>query len=294
MEGSDDDFEDVFPAAKVRCLDWKSCLCHSQTGSGDLKTFQTRSWRTLHDSADIRKDDTYMFLRKEGVTRNDNPRGFYHRLCYQNYTNKTNLTRLQNKRRKENDEEQQSEYPTSAPVPVITLSRQGLQGVHAISSVPSTAHSVSDGSVSSSARTTRRSMAKTNFSLCLLCQQLKKLDKHNYERLSDYQMDSSPGTLVQAARIRDDTRVLLATEDGSLDFHAAEVKYHASCYRDYTSKINLACVVRRHNACKWEENSTAGDVQERTAFAKAFSSLVYSIETKVICGKHSQNVTTSF
>ena len=200
MEGSDDDFEDVFPAAKVRCLDWKSCLCHSQTGSGDLTTFQTRSWRTLHDSADIRKDDTYMFLRKEGVTRNDNPRGFYHRLCYQNYTNKTNLTRLQNKRRKENDEEQQSEYPTSAPVPVITLSRQGLQGVHAISSVPSTAHSVSDG---------------------------------------------SPGTLVQAARIRDDTRVLLATEDGSLDFHAAEVKYHASCYRDYTSKTNLACVVRR-------------------------------------------------
>ena len=141
---------------------------------------------------------------------------------------------------------------------------------------------------------TRRSMAKTNFSLCLLCQQLKKMDKHNYERLSDCQMDSSPGTLVQAARIRDDTRVLLATEDGSLDFHAAEVKYHASCYRDYTSKTNLACVVRRHNACKWEENSTAGDVQERTAFDKAFSSLVYLIETKVICGKHSQNVTTSF
>ena len=56
-------------------------------------------------------------------------------------------------------------------------------------------------------------------------------------------MDISPVTLVQAARVRDDTRVLLATEYGNLDFHAAEVNYHTSCYRDYTSKKNLASVV---------------------------------------------------
>ena len=100
-------------------------------------------------------------------------------------------------------------------------------------------------------------------------------------------MDNSPVTFVQAARLPDDTRIFLATECGNLDFHAAKVKYHASCYRNYTSKKNLASVVRRHNACKWEERSTstAGDITERTPFGKAFSSLVHLLESRVISGK---------
>ena len=98
-------------------------------------------------------------------------------------------------------------------------------------------------------------------------------------------MDNSPVTLVQAARVPDDTRVLRATECGNFDFYAAEVKYHASCFRDYISKKNLASVVRRHNACKWEERSTACDITERTVFGKAFSSLVHLVESRVISGK---------
>ena len=49
------------------------------------------------------------FLRKEGVTREDNSRGYYHRLCYQKYTNNTNLRRLQKK------EQDESALATTTP-----------------------------------------------------------------------------------------------------------------------------------------------------------------------------------
>ena len=121
-----------------------------------LTVSQQRSWATLPDTAEVRQDDKYPFMRKEGVTREDNPRGYYHRLCYQNYTNKINLRHLQNNRRKEQDE--------SAPA-TTTLAAESQVCTNPSSS---TAVIVDQGS-SSSARTTRRSLAKTNFSLCLLC-----------------------------------------------------------------------------------------------------------------------------
>ena len=57
LERSDDEslvFEAVVPAAKVRCLDWRSCPCQCQREGGELTAFQQRSWATLHDTAEMR------------------------------------------------------------------------------------------------------------------------------------------------------------------------------------------------------------------------------------------------
>lgn len=76
-------------------------MCHvaSLSKSEGLTSFQERSWISLHNAESNRQDETFDFLRKEGVSAESEPGGVYHRNCYQDYTNKTNLTRLVKKRK---------------------------------------------------------------------------------------------------------------------------------------------------------------------------------------------------
>ena len=86
-------------------------------------------------------------------------------------------------------------------------------------------------------------------------------------------MDSSEA-VVQAGRIKDDAKVLPAVEDEALDFHAAEVKYHQTCYRYYASKTNAATIQNRHHSRRWDDLDTVAASQSgQRAFYTAFSAL---------------------
>ena len=75
----------------------------------------------------------------------------------------------------------------------------------------------------------------------MLCQKTKTVRKDGrisgYEVLSDLQTFEAADTLIDAAEICDDERVLLAIKDQ--DLVAIEVKYHKSCYRNYTNAKTL-------------------------------------------------------
>ena len=87
------------PPVKAYVLGWQNCLCHrpltSKKRNEQLTEFQARSWRTFRHAASILQDDASKFLAKEGVDEASEPRDFFHRSCYQDYTNKTNLSRLE-------------------------------------------------------------------------------------------------------------------------------------------------------------------------------------------------------
>ena len=268
--GEDDGLTAILPAPKVRRLDWQQCLCHGTTTgkSEKLTKFQSQSWLALHNAASVRLDETHAFLRKEGVTCEDEPRGVYHRSCYQNYTNKTNITRLQKKR-----EKMQEEASSATPVVQSSAVPTEAQGCIPVAPQP----------LSSERSTrTRTSLQQTDFKLCILCQKKKMQSKYTAESLSRCEMDSAVSSLVEAARIRDDARVLLATENGQLDFFAAEVCYHRSCYMSYTSKANLSSVVKKRSQCLWDGNAES----ERCAADKALCKLVGFVEQRIVSESH--------
>ena len=228
------------PPAIIRCLDWQSCLCHfpSLGQSEELTKISKRSWESLLNAANVRLDDTYEFPVKEGVEATDDPRGVFHRSCYQNYTNRTNLARLLKKREKEGNEAGQ----------LMHVSSNTAGDDSTICSEPTT-------SCAANKRVTRKSQAcQTDFKLCILCQKIKMEDKHRKEKIGRVEMDCAVATLLHAANVRGHERVLLATEYGKLDFFAAEVRYHPSCYRIYTNKKTLALIEQKQAVCTWDRS----------------------------------------
>ena len=265
-DSSDEGVRAMLPPAKVCRLDWTRCLCHEASllagKSEDLTEFQPRSWVSLHNAAAARQDATYDFLRKENVMADDKPRGVYHRSCFQNYTNKTNLDRLLNKRAKAG--EQLKDVASSLQSrPNIAVQ---FDGVDAAQTGTAAAVAATPGG-DRVGRRTRSVQPQTDFKLCILCQSVKMADKRNPEKLSRCEMDSTVGSLIEAARIRDDTRVLLATENGKLDFFAAEVVYHRSCYKAYTKKSTLQSL-QSQNSVDVRDEST-----EETAHNQALPKL---------------------
>ena len=107
------------------------------------------------------------------------------------------------------------------------------------------------------------SLPSTDSKLCILCQKKKMVSKHTAERLSHCEMDAAVARLMDAAEIRDDARVLLATGNEKSDFFAAEVCYHRSCYMAYTSKLNLKDIQNQQARCCWDK-----DIDNRSAADK--------------------------
>ena len=206
------------PPVKAYVLGLQNCLCHrpltSKKRNEQLTEFQARSWRNFRHAASIRQDDASKFLAKEGVDEASEPRGFFHRSRYQDYTNKTNLSRLE-KERDHSDvaavgEDDEAEHEEQYEPPKKRLTRMSIQ--------------------------------QTDLASCLICQGRKKIagNKYKKEKLSRVEMASGVATLVQAARRLNDKRVLLAIEDGNIDFYAAGIQYHPSCYRAYTYRASKA------------------------------------------------------
>ena len=220
-------------------INWNQCICHKDGESHDyqpLTQITETSWLTLTNAALVRKDHVYDKLQSYFKGE---PRGCYYRNCYQWYTHKQKLERLKRKR------ELQNEVPADTD----------------------------DSSRTTKSR--RSAVPRTKLVQCVICQTSKtsKSPGVRYEPLTSLETMTASENLLQAAKIRRDHRVSLAIE--GQDLVAIEVKYHRSCYREYTRKRNLENLAR-YNA---EEESTSG---YRTEYERAFNVLSKYIEEKII------------
>ena len=84
--------------------------------------------------------------------------------------------------------------------------------------------------------------------------------------------ERTPATFLNAARIRNDERVLLEIEGA--DLHAKDVLYHASCYKKYTSTRTIGRLANKRVA---EETDDSLSPQRR-----AFLRLVKDVEKTVL------------
>ena len=110
----------------------------------------------------------------------------------------------------------------------------------------------------------------------MLCQKTKTLPKDGrtsgYESLAELQTFEASKTLIDAAEIRNDARVLLAIKDQ--DLIALDVKYHKSCYRDYTNAKTLDRIKIKNE----QEN------EKMSIYDKAFDRIVKVVRDTVVDG----------
>ena len=112
-------------------------------------------------------------------------------------------------------------------------------------------------------RQTRSVLPGLDLKKCLFCQSEKRQRKNRRltEKLIRCTWHCTPSTLVRAARIRQDERVLLEIEDS--DLHAKDVLYHASCYKDFTCPRQLDLLLQKEL-----ESEVDVDSPQKRAFSK--------------------------
>ena len=128
-------------------------------------------------------------------------------------------------------------------------------------------------------RRTRSSLPRTDPKKCLICQEDKRdsRNRRKLEKLTRCEGDSTPVTLLNAAQIRGDERVLL--EIDQQDLWAKDVLYHTSCYKRFTSPSSLRVIVESEVA---KEDSAAEACELRNAKARAFVKLTEYIDENII------------
>ena len=209
----------------------KTCLCHTEGIKGVLTSFTDVSWRTFKDAACLRKDTIYESM--EGKW-DEGPFGGYHRACYQMYTAKSHLERVVRKRKSEEISEDKDDSEMQEGLPL-----------------------------------TRSSLQSTDIKSCIICQveKVDSQDRRRKEKLTTCQTLTAGESLVNAAKIRGDQRLLVAL-DGQ-DLIAIEVCYHRSCFRRYTNvKIS-------------EESRDQTDEDETQIYDDAFQELKNEVEIQL-------------
>ncbi|KAL9951848.1 hypothetical protein ACROYT_G044583 [Oculina patagonica] len=209
----------------------KSCLCHTEGIKGTITSFTEISWQTFKESAFLRKDSIYESMQEKWDV---GPFGGYHRVCYQMYTAKSHLQRVVKKRKLEevSEEEDISEVQKETPL-------------------------------------TRSALQLTDIKRCIICQD-EKVDSKNRRRkesLTMCQTRTAGESLLNAAKIRGDQRIVLELHDR--DLIAIEVCYHRSCYRKYTN-------VKISEASKEESDEIENEI-----FEEAFQELKNELENKL-------------
>ena len=146
----------------------------------------------------MRRDDVSKHM--EGKWESG-PFGGYHRTCYQMYTGKQHLERIVKKRKIDG-----------------TLVEDGAESIEMEVEVP----------------LTRSCLQSTDIKQCIICQKEKtdSKDRRRKEKLTLCQTMMAGASLIEAAKVRDDQRLVLMLSDE--DPIALEVCYHRSCYRSYT------------------------------------------------------------
>ena len=137
-------------------------------------------------------------MRWQKDTKNvleNKPTRSYHRKCYSSYTHKQHVDRLIRKRKAENE---------------ASIDNSSSQA---------------DSSTSAEKSKLRRSLQPTtSMKGCLICQKSKFAKSKSLETLSNCETFQAGATLLNAAKVRKDQRVIAAIEHQ--DVVAIEVKYH--------------------------------------------------------------------
>lgn len=213
---------------------WNKCLCHVvDKANGRLTTFTEQSWYTFHKCSNSRRDEIWMIMKNFW---GHGPKGGYHRQCYQKYTNKNKVAKAEmNQIYKTEDETKRDESLESSPK-----------------------------------RVRRSQLPNFDLNKCAICQK-DKIQKsikglRTREPLTLNISEYGSTTLAKAAKLRNDTRLLLNIE--GKDTIAMEVKYHRSCYKDYVrvKEIDKSCQEKNDEEC----------------YDRAFSNLKETVNVEII------------
>ena len=92
---------------------------------------------------------------------------------------------------------------------------------------------------------TRSTLPGLDLTKCLKCQEekQKRKDRRKTDKTTGCQLDCASDTLLHAANVRDDKRVLLEIQEA--DVHAKDVVYHNSCYKECTSPRRLELLMKK-------------------------------------------------
>ena len=193
------------------------------------------------------------------------PRGVYHRECYQRYTHRRAVDKAVLARE---EEERRS------------TSFQELHGQEAQDADAE----VADGSATVRTRTSRRQSSPLDIKKCLFCQLDDKKQKGAKRRLLEpltrCATFTASNSIQHAAEVYDDERLLPHIR--GKDLIALEACYHMSCYKMYCSSRAL-----HYRAMKdvEKENSTC-----RKAHEKAFVGLVQFVEDTILCSRAAKSM----
>ena len=236
------------------CINYeKDCLCHFDGGKGKMSSFTEKGWKSFQEAAALRND---CIAQKMVRLWEKGPIGQYHRSCFQRYTSKDHIQRIL---------------------------QTGLKRHNFLENSQSTSGNIADDAPPLKVtRPSRRVISGTDLSLCIICQ-TDKIDQNNRrkkEQLTSCETQSACDTLRHSACISQDKRLLLAIENE--DMFAIEVKYHRTCYRDYTrmkvSKTNFEG--------KGDFDEGKEDIAEakQPAYEHAFNSIANQVLVNVIQG----------
>ena len=162
---------------------WDKCLCHVQDESGTLTNFSEKSWLRFQACAKRRNDA--IWAKMKGYWE-EGPKGKYHRRCYQVYTDKIKVARAVEKRHhtliEDPLDDNNCDDSITEPPPAKRVSRSQIDAF--------------------------------DIKKCAICQQDKTMLTKNKgarsrEALSLNMTATGSASLLKAAQIRDDRRLLL-------------------------------------------------------------------------------------
>lgn len=230
-------------SSTVQKLNWNWCLCHVKRNvHGKLTSFTHKSWEKFKSCSNRRRDLIWMIMKDYW---NEGPKGGYHRQCYQEYTdiNKVSKAEQNHCNATERREEDSVGQSSGIEPPLKRVCRSQLQTF--------------------------------DIDKCIVCQ--KDEVKRAYgkgartrEPLTLNISEFGSTTLIKAARIRNDSRMLLHI-DGQ-DTIAIEIKYHRSCYKNYVNPNQLA---------KLEEENCQREDDESEGYNRAFDKIKEFVEKEV-------------
>ena len=198
-------------SSTVQKPNWNWCLCHVKRNvQGKLTSFTHKSWEKFESCSTRRRDLIWMIMKDYW---NEEPKGGYHRQCYQEYTdiNKVSKAEQNHCNTKEHREEESVGQSSGIEPPLKRVCRSQLQTFDIV--------------------------FLTNYTFIKVKCAYEK-GARTREPLTLNISEFGSATLIKAARIRNDSRMLLHI-DGR-DTIAMEIKYHRSCYKNYVNPKQLA------------------------------------------------------
>ena len=182
------------------------------------------------------------------------PRGKYHRRCYQVYTDKKKVERAEQQRQSvtvDTEEPNNQSHSVEPPKKRVSRSQSEVFDVNR----------------------------------CAICQKEKFRNTRRKgtrcrETLTLNMTDCGSASLLKAAQIRDDRRLLLQIQ--GQDTIAIEIKYHKSCYKEYVRPGTLA---------RLEEKNCEKEDLSNDSYSRAFTKVKEFVQDAVL--KETRAVTMS-